>query len=316
MEAIIKLGISSSEHGTNRQTQYYRGIFAVCLQQTTEPDFLRIFTAKQICNAAKGKSIVNRTKISWVSNPDGTQGYTWNPVTGCLHGCDFCFARKMSLRFKGLPTKRKFIEDAYVEQIIDGQAEAFILEENPGFEPTFWISRLQDPISIKKPSTIFVCSMADLFGDWVPYGWIEQILKVVHACPQHTFLFLTKNGSRMCSEGDVIDTTNAWYGQTCTGIADRPLWDISFHRHFLSFEPLLGDWIPDLKWLHVRWVIIGSLNQNGKPVSPDKGGTRKEWVTSLLGEADEFKIPVFIKPELYDLYPDLPQRQELPYLKT
>lgn len=80
---------------------------------------------------------MNRTRISWVRNPDGTQGYTWNPVTGCMHGCDYCYARKMSHRFSGFPIKTKFIENIAVEQVIDGKIEDFILEENPGFTPTF-----------------------------------------------------------------------------------------------------------------------------------------------------------------------------------
>lgn len=119
----------------------------------------------------------------------------------------------------------------------------------------------------------------------------------------------------MCSEGDVLETANAWYGQTCTGVFYRPIWQINNKRHFLSFEPLLGYWAPNFLAMRVDWLIIGSLNQNGKPVSSEKGGTRKEWVLSLLDEADKHKIPVFIKPELYELYPDLPKRQELPYLK-
>lgn len=258
---------------------------------------------------------MNKTRISWVRNPEGTQGYTWNPITGCLHNCDYCYARKMSHRFEGFPIKTKFIENASVEQVIDGKTEEFILEENPGFTPTFWPSRLEDPFKLKGPATFFVCSMADVFGEWVPGKWIEQIFKVVHDLPLHTFLFLTKNGSRMCSDGDVLDTTNAWYGQTCTGIADRPIVDIPNFRHFLSFEPLLNNWIPDFNCILVNWIIIGSLNQNSKPVSPDKGGTKIKWVLSLLSEADKYKIPVFIKPELYELYPDLPLRQELPYLK-
>lgn len=65
---------------------------------------------------------------------------------------------------------------------------------------------------------------------------------------------------------------------------------------------------------NLKWIIIGSLNQNGKPVHPDNGGTRKEWVLSLIEQADKYKIPVFIKSEMYKLYTDLPQRQELPYL--
>lgn len=309
MEAIIRLGISTGEHGINRQAQHYRGIFAVCLQQTTEPHFLRIFATKQICDVAKGKSIMNRTRISWVRNPDGTQGYTWNPGTGCLHNCDYCYARKMSLRFEGFPIKTKFVENAAVEQIINGKIEEFILDENPGFVPTFWTSRLEDPLRLRKPSTIFVCSMADLFGDWVPVEWIEQILKVVRDCPQHTFLFLTKNPNRYES---FLIAPNSWIGYTTTS-TKKCCFDFRGKGHFfVSAEPLLGE--VYIKY-YLGWAIIGSLNQNSKPVSPEKGGTKKEWVLSLLDQADKHTIPVFIKPDLYELYPDLPQRQELPYLK-
>lgn len=243
---------------------------------------------------------MKRTKIAWVRNQDGSQGYTWNPVTGCLHGCNYCYARRITERFPYL---------YYTDH------NPVIYRWGNPFAPHFYEERLREPIRIKKPSTIFVCSMADLFGDWVDGEWIEQIMKVVEECPRHTFLFLTKNGGRMCREGNVVDTENAWYGQTCTGIADRPLVDVNQRRHFISFEPLLGDWIPDIKFLFVRWVIIGSLNKNGIPVRQEDGGTRKEWVLSLLERADECGIPVFVKPELYRLYPDLPKRQEVPYLE-
>lgn len=39
---------------------------------------------------------MNKTSIEWAKNPDGTQGYTWNPVTGCLNGCEYCYARKLA----------------------------------------------------------------------------------------------------------------------------------------------------------------------------------------------------------------------------
>lgn len=253
---------------------------------------------------------MRRTKIAWVRNPDGTQGYTWNPVTGCLHGCEYCYANSMLNPFKGSPLKRKFIEDASVEQVIDGHVEEFILDEQPGFVPTFWPSKLGDPLGFRKPSTIFVCSMADLFGAWVPDRWIEQILEVVKACPQHTFLFLTKNPNRYES---YMIPSNSWIGYTETGKKDD---SFSFRGNgwfYLSAEPLLGDIYIEK---NLKWVIIGSLNQNGRPVHPDKGGTRREWVVFLLRESDKYKIPVFIKPELYELYPDLPLRLELPYAKT
>ena len=233
---------------------------------------------------------MKRTKIAWVKNNDGSQGYTWNPVTGCRHGCGYCYARGIAKRFGRSP-------------------------EEKAFKPMFWHDRISQPNSQQKPSTIFVCSMADLFGVWAPEWWISGVLKTVKETPWHTYIFLTKNGYRMADEGDVINTKNAWYGQTCTGISGRAVWDIPNGRSFLSLEPLLGDWLPDLQFLHIKWVIIGSLNKNGNPVPPEYGGTKKEWVVSILSAAEKYKIPVFVKPELYRLYPDLPPRQEVPYLQ-
>ena len=258
---------------------------------------------------------LNKTRIEWVRNPEGTKGYTWNPVTGCLHGCAYCYARNISNRFEGTTLKRKFIEDTQVEQVIDGVTKEFLLDDHPGFYPTFWCSRLIDPILTKKSSTIFVGSMADLFGKWVPSMWIERVLNTVKKCPQHIFLFLTKNGSRMCEEGDVLDTKNAWYGQTCTGKPISPVWDIPNGRHFLSFEPLLGDWIPDLRGLHVNWVIVGSLNHNGRAIHPNNGGTKKAWALKVIAEAEKASKPIFIKSELLWLYPDLPHKKDIPYVQ-
>ena len=37
---------------------------------------------------------MNKTKIDWCDS-------TWNPVTGCLHGCEYCYARNIAHRFGG-----------------------------------------------------------------------------------------------------------------------------------------------------------------------------------------------------------------------
>ena len=37
---------------------------------------------------------MNDTKIEWCD-------MTWNPVTGCLHGCEYCYAKKVAHRFDG-----------------------------------------------------------------------------------------------------------------------------------------------------------------------------------------------------------------------
>jgi len=118
---------------------------------------------------------MNKSKIDWCD-------YTWNPVTGCFHGCEYCYARKIDKRFG------------------DGN-----------FTPTFHPERLQEPLKVKKPSKIFVGSVSDLFGDWfwqvskepgtvTSYNMgmvVGKILDVVKQCPQHTFIFLTKNPKGM-----------------------------------------------------------------------------------------------------------------------
>lgn len=35
---------------------------------------------------------MNTTKIEWCDS-------TWNPVTGCLHRCSYCYARRIAKRF-------------------------------------------------------------------------------------------------------------------------------------------------------------------------------------------------------------------------
>ena len=35
---------------------------------------------------------MNKTKIDWAT-------MSWNPVTGCRHGCPYCYARRTATRF-------------------------------------------------------------------------------------------------------------------------------------------------------------------------------------------------------------------------
>ncbi|MBF0524736.1 MAG: DUF5131 family protein [Deltaproteobacteria bacterium] len=74
--------------------------------------------------------------------------WTWNPVTGCLHGCKYCYARDIANRFFG---EYKFSPHFYPERL---SAPA---------NTTIPVKRINEP-GIKN---VFVCSMADLFGEWV-----------------------------------------------------------------------------------------------------------------------------------------------------
>lgn len=102
---------------------------------------------------------MNKTKIDWSDS-------TWNPVTGCLHGCEYCYARGIANRFgKNLPDFSYFANTNKGLHILDNK-----IDNTPYpfcFEPTFHAYRL-DEYANKKGRNIFVCSMADLFGEWVP----------------------------------------------------------------------------------------------------------------------------------------------------
>ncbi len=231
---------------------------------------------------------MNRTKIEWVVNADGSQGFTWNPVTGCLHGCGYCYARGISKRF---------------DKVGD-------------FRPTFHQDRLSQPFG-KRSSTIFVCSMGDLFGEWVPDDWINEVLDNTRFSLQHDFIFLTKNPGRYrefyfpknCWLGASTDTSN--HASTFTNNLSS---EKRQNKTFISAEPLLEDVSKSVDYDAVDWIIIGGLNRSGKPVPAEKGGTSIEWVMNLIGEADSFKIPVFVKDGLCEPYPTLRKWRELPYL--
>ncbi|HKH29062.1 MAG TPA: DUF5131 family protein [Sphingomicrobium sp.] len=56
---------------------------------------------------------------------------------------------------------------------------------------------LTAPLRWKRPRMIFVCSMTDLFADFVPDEWIDRMFAVMALAGQHVFQILTKRSSRM-----------------------------------------------------------------------------------------------------------------------
>ena len=178
---------------------------------------------------------MKKTKIDWADS-------TWNPVTGCLHGCEYCYARKIAEQFG---THNKY-ERPY-EPVLDVPIRRVRTEAEPypyGFKPTFHRYRLGEPARWKKPRTIFVCSMADLFGNWVPDEWIREVFQACEAAPQHRYLFLTKNPerlNRLAREGKLPQ--KHWYGYSASD--ESMLWQ--FHHAeecliehlFVSIEPIL-----------------------------------------------------------------------------
>lgn len=246
-----------------------------------------LFNNEDNNNNNKTVSKFNRTNdnISWSK-------WSWNPVTGCKHGCKYCYARDIANRF------------------------------NPnGFEPTFHEDRLDAPKNTKIPkdlvripggNNVFVCSMADLFGDWVPNEWITSVLNVVEESPTWNFLFLTKNPKRLTT---IKWPKNAWVGTTVdcqarVNAAEDAFKNIKATVKFLSCEPLQEEvTFNDLSMFD--WVIIGGRSRStGMAV----GQPKLEWVAKIINKARSHNLKVYCKPNLTVLPPKGPM--EYPVAKT
>jgi protein gp37 len=78
---------------------------------------------------------------------------------------------------------------------------------------------LQAPLRWKKPRMIFVCSMTDLFADFVKDEWIDKMLAIAALCPQHTFQILTKRAERMCRYMSDTTVSSIGGGDVCSRVA-------------------------------------------------------------------------------------------------
>lgn len=114
------------------------------------------------------------TKIEWTHAP-GFKGETWNPATGCRKvsaGCKNCWA--------------------------EGQFPRSYKRHGRVFtDVQFHPERLSQPLRWRKPRMIAVNLMGDLFHDDVTTKQIAAVFGVMAACPQHTFLVLTKRPEKM-----------------------------------------------------------------------------------------------------------------------
>ena len=268
-----------------------------------------------------------KTKIDWADA-------TWNPVTGCLHGCEYCYARRIAERFGGASETHNNECCNECQWITEGTGEIHSLNEpifdfDSGrnapfpfdFDPTFHRYKLDEPQRWKKPRNIFVCSMADLFGEWVPDAWIREVFEACEAAPQHRYLFLTKNGKRykeLYEKGIMpmgMHAWNKWFGCTVEKETDEFFFNNLYgngidHQGFLSIEPMLSDFEPgviDQDATGIKWVIVGAETGNRKgKISP-----QKVWVEHIAQTCKASGIPLFMKDSLRELMGD-DFKQEFP----
>jgi protein gp37 len=213
--------------------------------------------------------------------------WSWNPVTGCLHDCPYCYAREIA--------NERRMAKVYPN----------------GFAPTFRPAMLLAPRSMKVPTeaaadgryrNVFTCSMADLFGRWVPREWIEAVFAEIRGAPQWNFLCLTKFPKRM-AEFDI--PANAWMGTTVdlqarVANAEAAFAKVKAGVRWLSIEPML----EPLKFNHLDrfdWVVIGGASSSkGDEVSPATPAWQPPigWVSDLVRQARDAGCKVYFKTNL------------------
>jgi protein gp37 len=212
------------------------------------------------------------TRIDWADD-------TVNFFTGCRHGCDFCYAKKMARRLAGVPGT------VY-------QRVAAVNPEDDPFEVAFHADVFNRSLDkyrgARKPRRIFVGSMGDMcFGGVAAYfngkdglagnvitrevqGWTAEFARDL---PDHTILVLTKRP-------DLLDPGVPWpenvhLGVSVTGNADAGRIE-ELHRWWgsaaanqtwihaggpgvlwASVEPLLDASFDPACLAGLDWVVVG-----------------------------------------------------------
>jgi len=213
---------------------------------------------------------MNRTKIPWAT-------HVWNPVTGCSpasEGCDHCYAKAISRRF--------------------------------GWKwghPQFHPERLSDPLKMKKPARIFVCSMSDLFHAETIVAAQSGVWDVARVSPQHTFIILTKrpeNMRRILRDSNFFGAgvlPNVWLGVSVENQARAderiPIFlSMPAAVRWVSFEPLLSpikSWPGSIGFGLPQWIVAGpETGPHARPCDP-------AWIQSLADQCQASGVPFFDK---------------------
>lgn len=208
-----------------------------------------------------------KSPIEWTES-------TWNPVTGCTKisdGCKNCYAEKLAKRLKAM-----------------GQANY-----KNGFKLTLQPEMLERPLEWKKPQTIFVNSMSDLFHKDVPLDYIQKVFNVMAKADWHNFQVLTKRSERLREFNKELDwKAHIWMGVSVENekVIHRidDLRDTDAHIKFLSIEPLLGS-LPKLDLTGIDWVIVGGES------GPKSRPMEEKWVLEIKEQCHEQNVPFFFK---------------------
>ncbi|PJF34642.1 MAG: hypothetical protein CUN49_14625, partial [Candidatus Thermofonsia Clade 1 bacterium] len=210
----------------------------------------------------KQRKSEKRRGIEWTD-------YTWNPVGGCKHACRW-----------QMPDGSTAI--CYAESL----AERFTSGYPNGFAHHYWRPQaLSEPLKLKQPAKIFLDSMSDLMGHWVPD---EQVAAVLETCRQahwHSFQLLTKNAPRLL---DFDFPPNVWVGVSAPPSFMlgkqlshtqqirmlkrqlKVLAQVHASVRWMSIEPLSFDIAPFLEGAPLDWAVIGAATNGARTYQPER----------------------------------------------
>lgn len=237
--------------------------------------------------------ICSKSKMNFTNSNIEWAAWSWNPITGCLHGCKYCYARDIATRF------------------------------NPnGFTPTFHQERLSAPGNTKQGNprwlgdtgykNVFTCSMADLFGEWVPGEWIQAVIDTVAKNPKWTFLFLTKFPIRMA---EFKYPSNVWLGTTVDkqGAVERA--ETAFTKIklsgfenicFLSCEPML-ERLTFTSLNMFDWVLMGGASKSTRTAEMHPPF---DDIIYLYQQARKADCRVYMKTNLFERVREYPMEMQ------
>lgn len=199
---------------------------------------------------------------------------TWNPITGCdkvSAGCKYCYAERMAQRLQAM-----------------GQANY-----RNGFALTLQPQMLDLPLRWRKPQTIFVNSMSDLFHEQVPLSYIQQIFEVMRRAHWHRFQVLTKRANRLAELDQHLNwPVNVWMGVSVENAEHteriEKLRCTRAYVKFLSLEPLLGP-LFKLNLQKIDWVIVGG--ESGHKARP----MELKWALDIRDQCQRSDVAFFFK---------------------
>lgn len=209
---------------------------------------------------------------------------TWNPITGCLYNCAYCWAR------------------GYAKRLASWGIKPY---KTHNFKPAFAEWRLRQRLP---RDGIFVSDMGDMWGEWVPKEWIVKVLKVVKLKPESSFFFLTKNPIRYLEFGEEF-TENMMLGATIETnrtyrVTKAPtpreryeaFKNLDWKRKVIVIEPVLDfdpefiDWIREIS---PESVYLGYDNYNNRLEEPQLNKT--EMLVEELCQITDVTVKVLRK---------------------